>query len=742
MVLLPVPVLAADQAERISVSSAGAQGTGTSTTAAISADGRYVAFVSLAPNLVPGDTNGRQDVFVRDRSTGETSRVSVSSAGTQAADGNVIDVAISSDGRYVAFVSTASNLVPGDAFATYDAFVHDRSLGTTSRVAATADVEISGDGRFVVTVGPVGSSHNGVLVHDRTTGTTTVASILPDGSSPTTSAQLPAISADGRFVAFQASTPAQAYVRDMLLGQTVRVSVATDGTPGNQGSSHLAVSGGGRFVAFHSLATNLVPADTNGVRDTFVHDTVTGATTRVNVSSGGSQANNVLSNDDGRPSISADGRYVAFSSTATNLVAGDTSSVPDVFVHDRLTHETTRVSVSSTGAQANHYSVEPAISADGSYVAFSSRASNLVAGDTNGLEDIFVRQLTTADGTPPEVSYTLTPAAPDGDNGWYRSDVELGWTVADGQSPAETVGCIDRSITADQPKTDYSCTATSAGGTTGPVSVTIGRDTTQPVVDTTVVPAAPDGDNGWYVSPVTLAYGCTDATSGVASCPQDLTVGEGASQLVQTSGADEAGNTRSVSSEPYDVDLTDPVVTCRTEPAFLVGQPGNVSATVSDPMSGPAAPLVTADVDTSSVGSALAPLAGADVAGRTATVNCGYRVHYGFSGFQAPVDTGAVNVAKAGTAVPLKWRLTDHAGAPIVDLTSVRVTSTGHACDGGAAEDAIEEVAPGASGLQNLGDGNYQLNWKSPKTYAGTCRTLQLDLGEGLLHTAEFRFKA
>ena len=140
-------------------------------------------------------------------------------------------------------------------------------------------------------------------------------------------------------------------------------------------------------------------------------------------------------------------------------------------------------------------------------------------------------------------------------------------------------------------------------------------------------------------------------------------------------------------------------------------------------------------------GAATVSVTGADVAGRTATASCGYQVHYGFTGFQTPVDNGVVNVAKAGTAIPLKWRLTDHAGDPVLDLASVRITSAGHICDGGAPEDAIEEVAPGASGLQNLGDGDYQLNWKSPKTYAGTCRTLQLDLGEGQLRTAEFRFK-
>src|SRR5262249_44112932 len=125
-----------------------------------------------------------------------------------------------------------------------------------------------------------------------------------------------------------------------------------------------------------------------------------------------------------------------------------------------------------------------------------------------------------------------------------------------------------------------------------------------------------------------------------------------------------------------------------------------------------------------------------------ATASCGYQVHYGFTGFQAPVDNGVVNVAKAGTATPLKWRLTHHPRNPGPDLAPVRVTSAGHTLGGGPAADAHAKVPPAASGLQNLGDGYYQINWKSPKTYAGTCRTLQLDLGEGQMRTAEFRFKA
>jgi N-acylglucosamine 2-epimerase len=367
------------------------------------------------------------------------------------------------------------------------------------------------------------------------------------------------------------------------------------------------------------------------------------------------------------------------------------------------------------------------------------------------------------DTTAPATIATVSPAPTAA--GWNRDDVTVSFQAADDNTKVgvkeihvrleddiaaiRPVAYIDPGDTFTLPSLtaegeyDITYAAVDAlGNTEEPQTLQVRLDLTDPVVDTTVVPAAPDGSNGWYVSPAALAYSCTDATSGIASCAPNASVGEGAAQVVSATGIDRAGNTRTVSSGPYDVDLTDPVVTCQSEPAFVLGQTGQVSATVADAGSGPAAPLVTAEADTSSVGSAAAPVTGADVAGRTAPASCGYQVLYGFTGFQAPVDNGVVNVAKAGTAIPLKWRLTDHAGNPVLDLAEVRITSAGHTCDGGAPEDAIEEVASGASGLQNLGDGNYQINWKSPKTYAGTCRTVQLDLGEGQMRTAEFRFKA
>src|SRR5438132_1692287 len=174
---------------------------------------------------------------------------------------------------------------------------------------------------------------------------------------------------------------------------TERVSVASGGTTeGNDTSLGSALSADGRFVAFDSAATDLVAGDTNGVSDVFVHDRQTGTTERVSVASDGTQGNNASS----YPALSADGRFVAFDSDATNLVAGDTNGATDVFVHDRQTGATERVSVTSGGGtQGNGNSggffAFPALSADGRFVAFQSDATNLVTGDTNGATDVFVQ---------------------------------------------------------------------------------------------------------------------------------------------------------------------------------------------------------------------------------------------------------------------------------------------------------------------------------------------------------------
>ncbi len=399
--------------ERVSVSSAGEQGNADSGYTAISADGRFVAFQSVASNLVAGDTNACRDVFVHNRATGATERVSVSSAGEQG-NGDSWSPGISADGRFVAFYSYASNLVAGDTNAGTDVFVRDRATGATERVSVSSAGEqgnegsmypaISADGRFVAfesyASNLVAGDTNGwrdVFVHDRVTGATERVSVSSAGEQGNGDSWWRVISADGSFVAFYSYASnlvagdtngvPDVFVHDRVTGVTERVSVSSAGEQGNWGSINPAISANGRFVAFDSYASNLVAGDTNGDADVFVHDRATGATERVSVSSAGEQGNG----ESQYPAISADGRFVAFDSYASNLVAGDTNGDADVFVHDRATGATERVSVSSAGEQGNGGSWWPVISAEGRFVAFGSVASNLVAEDTNGVADVFVR---------------------------------------------------------------------------------------------------------------------------------------------------------------------------------------------------------------------------------------------------------------------------------------------------------------------------------------------------------------
>lgn len=223
-------------------------------------------------------------------------------------------------------------------------------------------------------------------------GATTRVSVASDGTEGNFASDAPSISADGRYVAFvsgasnlvanDADQIDDIFVHDLQTRQTTIVSVASDSTQANAGSRNPVISADGRYVAFASDASNLVANDTNGSRDIFVHDRQTQQTTRVSVVSDGGQSSGGTSTSP-LVSISSNGRYVAFSSPATNLVPDDTNGLNDVFVHDRQTGQTTRISVASDGTQANGDSVDPSISADGRYVAFDSGASNLAPNDTN-----------------------------------------------------------------------------------------------------------------------------------------------------------------------------------------------------------------------------------------------------------------------------------------------------------------------------------------------------------------------
>jgi Tol biopolymer transport system component len=354
--LLSAPALAtAAKTRRVSVSSTGAEANGSSNSPFVSVDGRFVAFNSTASNLVGGDANGLSDVFVRDRQTGKTRRVSVSSAGTEGDAGSYGGL-VSADGRFVAFWSDASNLVGADSNGVADIFVRDRQAGTTRRISVSS------------------------------------AGVESDGVSYPES-----ISADGRFVAFTSSAAnligsetnavTDVFVRDRQNGTTKRVSVSSAGTEGNEDSHSASISSDGRFVAFGSGASSLVGNDTNAVQDVFVRDRRNGTTRRVSVSSAGLEGNANSTS----PSISANGRFVGFYSYATTLVGADTNGLVDVFVRDRGAGTTRRASVSSAGVEGDANSFGPSISADGRFVAFYSAASTLVGGDNNGFMDVFVR---------------------------------------------------------------------------------------------------------------------------------------------------------------------------------------------------------------------------------------------------------------------------------------------------------------------------------------------------------------
>jgi hypothetical protein len=402
--------------ELVSVGPGGVQANGLSWIpprgVSISADGRWIGFGSSASNLVPGDKNQALDAFVRDRLLAINQRVSVSSSGEEG-NGFSSGTMLSADGRHACFVSTSTNLVPGDTNLKEDSFVHDLWTGTTQRVSVSSsgeqgndhssDVRISADGRFVAiwsnASNLVPNDTNGepdVFLHDRQSGTTVRVNVSSSGGEANGATYEPSISGDGRFVTFASFADnlvpgdtngfADVFVHDSLTGATTRASVTSTGGQALWGGRFPAISADGWFVAFESASPDLVPGDTNNETDIYVHDRQTGATTRVNVGPGGVQANDSAT----RSCISADGRFVAFQTPATNLIQGGSSGT-EIFVHDRATGLTTLVSQSTSGLHGNGPSYNATISPDGKVVGFYSHATNLTPGDTNGKQDVFVR---------------------------------------------------------------------------------------------------------------------------------------------------------------------------------------------------------------------------------------------------------------------------------------------------------------------------------------------------------------
>ncbi len=417
---------------RVSQSASGVQASGSSQAPAMTPDGVRVTFYSTATNLVTGDTNTSSDVFLKNLSSQAITRVSVNSTGAQATGPSgwngtqIVPASISSDGLVVAFCSTATNLVGGDTNGASDVFVRDLSASSTTRVSiSSAGVQamgqarwcaLSADGMFVTFSSTANNlvggdlAHEDVFLHSRANQITVLISQNTAGQKGIGDSGLPSVSGDGMRVAFQSlagnfdaldgNADLDVFVRDLATLTTTRISAGPGGSVAFGGSFKPAISADGNFVAYASTATNLVSGDTNGFADIFVHDLQTSSTSLVSKSTAGVQANALCT----QPYLSADGRYCAFESLADNLVAGDANGQNDVFVHDLLLGTTTRANLTFDSLQSVGPSYRPVVSADGRYVAFDSPAPDLVASDSNSASDVFRRDRL---GAPP-VAYCVS----------------------------------------------------------------------------------------------------------------------------------------------------------------------------------------------------------------------------------------------------------------------------------------------------------------------------------------------
>jgi subtilisin family serine protease/Tol biopolymer transport system component len=396
----------------VSRNSQGAMGNQDSDTASISGDGRYVVFTSGATNLVPDDTNDARDVFLHDRVDKTTTRISQTAGGGQADDESGSPT-ISEDGNHVVFDSWATNLVPGDTNDSLDVFLYHRLTGQLELVSAAPDGNpaddvsgqgvVSADGRLVAFASRasnlVPDDANGfqdIFLRDMFEKTTLRLSVGLGGIESDGTSDWPAISRDGRFVVFDSdgttlspndrNNSFDLFVYDRDTQQLELISKSSAGVRANSDSGFASISGDGRFVAFESWASNLETGDNNLAADIYLRDRQLGTTRRISVS------NTRIASDASSfsPSLSADGRFVAFESRANSLMPGDGDLTSDIFLYDRNASKLSKMSYSGIGAAAREDCFLPRLSADGRHVVFDSQAFNLVAGDGNAAGDVFV----------------------------------------------------------------------------------------------------------------------------------------------------------------------------------------------------------------------------------------------------------------------------------------------------------------------------------------------------------------
>ncbi|CAH1189922.1 hypothetical protein PAECIP111893_00020 [Paenibacillus plantiphilus] len=429
---------------KISAAPGGAPGTGDSKSSSVSGDGRYVAYASASGNLVDGDTNGKQDIFLYDRVAGTTKRINLGTGGVQA-NGDSYAPAVSLDGAYTLFTSKATNLINGDTNLNEDLFLYDNRSGALQRIAETvpgsefagagSSYQISADGRYVAYAGKSkGSGDCDIWLLDRRLNT--VKLIARQKYIYETFRSRVSISADGRFLAFDSLSPdivpddagtrigdkfRDVYLYDTATDEMKKISRSPSGATGNKNSYYPIISADGSYVAYLSRATNIVPEDTKAAQDLYVYNRLTGATELGSLDSGGNQPGVDVYD----PSISADGRYIVFHTDGA-FDASD-SGRTDVYARDRAAGKTYWISQAASGGNADDHSDRAAISADASTVLFESKATNLgAAPDADASKDIYaapLEPLATGPVWPEEAQVTVSPGA---------SYVALTWPAVSG----------------------------------------------------------------------------------------------------------------------------------------------------------------------------------------------------------------------------------------------------------------------------------------------------------------------
>ncbi|WP_372631349.1 S-layer homology domain-containing protein [Cohnella sp.] len=429
---------------KISAAVGGAPGSGDSKSASVSGDGRYVAFASTGSNLVAGDTNGRQDVFLHDRQLGTTKRISFGAGGVQS-NGDSYAPHVSFDGSYVLFTSKATNLVSGDTNNHEDLFLYDAVTDSVQRIAsfvsgsefagAGSSYGVSADGRYVAYAGkPASSGTHDIWRLDRRTGT--VKRVAQQTYIYETFRSRVSISADGRYIAFDSigtkivpddtrttigSNDRAVYLYDAALDEMKMISRSPTGQRGNHYSYYPIISADGRYVAYLSKANNIVPADTQQVQDVYVYDRVNGTTELASLNGQGQQ----VPVDAYDPSISADGRYIAFHTDGAFDPADGGRT--DVYVRDRITGVTRWVSKTAGGGNADQPADRAVLSADGATVVFETSATNMTeTAESDAVRDLYAVALPTDAAAPEWPGGASVTAAPGG------TYIALSWPAVPG----------------------------------------------------------------------------------------------------------------------------------------------------------------------------------------------------------------------------------------------------------------------------------------------------------------------